>query len=78
MMNLPLCWGSVTIGIYYAIFSSVSVAGSGVCSKLLSFCLSDAWVIAVAIFTGVVDDAFKFFVTTNAMMFGSEWIFQYI
>ena len=69
VMNLPLCWGAVTVGFYTAVASGVSSIGSGVSSKLFSYWLRDAWVAVLSILLGTVWTTYKYFVTSSSMMF---------
>ena len=74
VMNLPLCWGAVTVGFYTAVVSGVSSIGSAVFSKLLSFLLSDGWVTALSILLTAAWSTFKYFVTSSVMMFWGSYI----
>ena len=74
VMNLPLCWGVVMIGIYSAVLPSVAAVGSIVFSKLLTYFLSDAFAVVVGLIIILAGNVFKYFVTTTVMMLASMWI----
>ena len=71
VMNLPLCWGVVMIGIYSAVLPSVAAVGSTLFSKLLTYFLSDAFAVVVGLIIILAGNVFKYFVTTTVMMLAS-------
>ena len=71
-MGRPLCWGTITMGVFSAINISISVVGSGVSAKAMGLFLRDAWMTVVAASLGVAGSVFKFFVTSTPMMLASK------
>ena len=70
--NEPLCWTSVVIGYFSAVFIAVTSVGGVVSAKLLKCCLPDQAILLVACLSALSLNLYKAFVQNTVMMFSCK------
>ena len=71
-MNYPLCWTSVTIGIYSSTVLAMVAGGGLICAYFLRKCLSDAGMILLSGISSALNSGYKSIVRNTPMMFMSK------